>query len=203
MGSTSVQTAYSRTSLSCLHCFMMLASSKNASLDIVPGFSVLMATSVVLFHFPDKIRHRENSNFLHVWIIWLGIDVTKHVLDTSVHFPIHGWKISNKAFRLHSGFNSLSLNSLSLKRILISLNNICCFMFADKTHTSVKYSILTELKKLLSWSIGTWYFFQENWSVSILVSFSHLSTLLQTGLLPASWRILVTLWGFPKHLCSD
>lgn len=147
MGSTSVQTAYSRTSLSCLHCFMMLASSKNASLDIVPGFSVLMATSVVLFHFPDKIRHRENSNFLHVWIIWLGIDVTKHVLDTSVHFPIHGWKISNKAFRLHSGFNSLSLNSLSLKRILISLNNICCFMFADcKVFHSYRIKKIIELE---------------------------------------------------------
>lgn len=74
-----------------------------------------------------------------------------------------------KAFRLHSDFNSDSLNSLSLKRIfhpfLYNING--WFKFADKTQTSVRYmySTLTEFKNLLSWSTSTWYFFsQESWS---------------------------------------
>lgn len=32
-------------------------------------------------------------------------------------------------------------------------------MFVDKIYISVKYFIFIELKKLLSWSIGIWYFF--------------------------------------------
>lgn len=138
---------------------MMLVFFKNVFLDIVSGFSVLMVIFVVLFYFFDKIRYRENLNFLYVWIIWLGIDVIKYVLDISVYFLIYGWKIFNKVFRFYSGFNLFLLNSLLLKRIFISLNNICCFMFVDKIYISVKYFIFIELKKLLSWSIGIWYFF--------------------------------------------
>lgn len=138
---------------------MMLVFFKNVFLDIVSGFSVLMVIFVVLFYFFDKIWYRENLNFLYVWIIWLGIDVIKYVLDISVYFLIYGWKIFNKVFRFYSGFNLFLLNSLLLKRIFISLNNICCFMFVDKIYISVKYFIFIELKKLLSWSIGIWYFF--------------------------------------------
>lgn len=138
---------------------MMLVFFKNVFLDIVSGFSVLMVIFVVLFYFFDKIRYRENLNFLYVWIIWLGIDVIKYVLDISVYFLIYGWKIFNKVFRFYSGFNLFLLNSLLLKRIFISLNNICCFMFVDKIYISVKYFIFIELKNLLSWSIGIWYFF--------------------------------------------
>lgn len=138
---------------------MMLVFFKNVFLDIVSGFSVLMVIFVVLFYFFDKIRYRENLNFLYVWIIWLGIDVIKYVLDISVYFLIYGWKIFNKVFRFYSGFNLFLLNSLLLKRIFILLNNICCFMFVDKIYISVKYFIFIELKKLLSWSIGIWYFF--------------------------------------------
>lgn len=138
---------------------MMLVFFKNVFLDIVSGFSVLMVIFVVLFYFFDKIRYRENLNFLYVWIIWLGIDVIKYVLDISVYFLIYGWKIFNKVFRFYSGFNLFLLNSLLLKRIFISLNNICCFMFVDKIYISLKYFIFIELKKLLSWSIGIWYFF--------------------------------------------
>lgn len=138
---------------------MMLVFFKNVFLDIVSGFSVLMVIFVVLFYFFDKIRYRENLNFLYVWIIWLGIDVIKYVLDISVYFLIYGWKIFNKVFRFYSGFNLFLLNSLLLKRIFISLNNICCFMFVDKIYISVKYFIFIELKKILSWSIGIWYFF--------------------------------------------
>lgn len=101
---------------------------------------------MVLFYFFDKIRYRENLNFLYVWIIWLGIDVIKYVLDISVYFLIYGWKIFNKVFRFYSGFNLFLLNSLLLKRIFISLNNICCFMFVDKIYISVKYFIFIELK---------------------------------------------------------
>lgn len=138
---------------------MMLVFFKNVFLDIVSGFSVLMVIFVVLFYFFDKIRYRENLNFLYVWIIWLGIDVIKYVLDISVYFLIYGWKIFNKVFRFYSGFNLFLLNSLLLKRIFILLNNICCFMFVDKIYISVKYFIFLELKNLLSWSIGIWYFF--------------------------------------------
>lgn len=138
---------------------MMLVFFKNVFLDIVSGFSVLMVIFVVLFYFFDKIRYRENLNFLYVWIIWLGIDVIKYVIDISVYFLIYGWKIVNKVFRFYSGFNLFLLNSLLLKRIFISLNNICCFMFVDKIYISVKYFIFIELKNLLSWSIGIWYFF--------------------------------------------
>lgn len=138
---------------------MMLVFFKNVFLDIVSGFSVLMVIFVVLFYFFDKIRRRENLNFLYVWIIWLGIDVIKYVLDISVYFLIYGWKIFNKVFRFYSGFNLFLLNSLLLKRIFILLNNICCFMFVDKIYISVKYFIFIELKNLLSWSIGIWYFF--------------------------------------------
>lgn len=138
---------------------MMLVFFKNVFLDIVSGFSVLMVIFVVLFYFFDKIRYRENLNFLYVWIIWLGIDVIKYVLDISVYFLIYGWKIFNKVFRFYSGFNLFLLNSLLLKRIFISLNNNCCFMFVDKIYISVKYFIFIELKNLLSWSIGIWYFF--------------------------------------------
>lgn len=138
---------------------MMLVFFKNVFLDIVSGFSVLMVIFVVLFYFFDKIRYRENLNFLYVWIIWLGIDVIKYVLDISVYFLIYGWKIFNKVFRFYSGFNLFLLNSLLLKRIFILLNNICCFMFVDKIYISVKYFIFIELKKLLSWSIGIWCFF--------------------------------------------
>lgn len=138
---------------------MMLVFFKNVFLDIVSGFSVLMVIFVVLFYFFDKIRYRENLNFLYVWIIWLGIDVIKYVLDISVYFLIYGWKIFNKVFRFYSGFNLFLLNSLLLKRIFILLNNICCFMFVDKIYISVKYFIFIELKNLLSWSIGIWYFF--------------------------------------------
>lgn len=138
---------------------MMLVFFKNVFLDIVSGFSVLMVIFVVLFYFFDKIWYRENLNFLYVWIIWLGIDVIKYVLDISVYFLIYGWKIFNKVFRFYSGFNLFLLNSLLLKRIFISLNNICCFMFVDKIYISVKYFIFIELKNLLSWSIGIWYFF--------------------------------------------
>lgn len=138
---------------------MMLVFFKNVFLDIVSGFSVLMVIFVVLFYFFDKIRYRENLNFLYVWIIWLGIDVIKYVLDISVYFLIYGWKIFNKVFRFYSGFNLFLLNSLLLKRIFISLNNICCFMFVDKIYISLKYFIFIELKNLLSWSIGIWYFF--------------------------------------------
>lgn len=138
---------------------MMLVFFKNVFLDIVSGFSVLMVIFVVLFYFFDKIWYRENLNFLYVWIIWLGIDVIKYVLDISVYFLIYGWKIFNKVFRFYSGFNLFLLNSLLLKRIFILLNNICCFMFVDKIYISVKYFIFIELKKLLSWSIGIWYFF--------------------------------------------
>lgn len=138
---------------------MMLVFFKNVFLDIVSGFSVLMVIFVVLFYFFDKIRYRENLNFLYVWIIWLGIDVIKYVIDISVYFLIYGWKIFNKVFRFYSGFNLYLLNSLLLKRIFILLNNICCFMFVDKIYISVKYFIFIELKNLLSWSIGIWYFF--------------------------------------------
>lgn len=138
---------------------MMLVFFKNVFLDMVSGFSVLMVIFVVLFYFFDKIRYRENLNFLYVWIIWLGIDVIKYVLDISVYFLIYGWKIFNKVFRFYSGFNLFLLNSLLLKRIFILLNNICCFMFVDKIYISVKYFIFIELKNLLSWSIGIWYFF--------------------------------------------
>lgn len=138
---------------------MMLVFFKNVFLDIVSGFSVLMVIFVVLFYFFDKIWYRENLNFLYVWIIWLGIDVIKYVLDISVYFLIYGWKIFNKVFRFYSGFNLFLLNSLLLKRIFILLNNICCFMFVDKIYISVKYFIFIELKNLLSWSIGIWYFF--------------------------------------------
>lgn len=138
---------------------MMLVFFKNVFLDIVSGFSVLMVIFVVLFYFFDKIWYRENLNFLYVWIIWLGIDVIKYVLDISVYFLIYGWKIFNKVFRFYSGFNLFLLNSLLLKRIFILLNNIFCFMFVDKIYISVKYFIFIELKNLLSWSIGIWYFF--------------------------------------------
>lgn len=51
MGSSDT-TAYRGTSLSCRSLFMICASWRNASGDMVPVFSVLMATLVVPFHVP-------------------------------------------------------------------------------------------------------------------------------------------------------
>ena len=46
-------TAYKLTSFSCLNIFIIFASARKASGDMVPGLRVLIATSVVPFHKPE------------------------------------------------------------------------------------------------------------------------------------------------------
>ena len=45
-------TANKLTSFGCLSCFIMFASSRNASGVMLPGLSVLIATSTLEFHIP-------------------------------------------------------------------------------------------------------------------------------------------------------
>lgn len=61
MGSSDT-TAYSCTSLSCRRRFMIWASSRKASGDMVPGFSVFTATFVVPFQVPGASgKHGKES----------------------------------------------------------------------------------------------------------------------------------------------
>ncbi len=64
MGSSDT-TAYSCTSLSWRSLFMIWASSRKASVDMVPGFRVFTATLVVPFHMPthwNGVRHSWESH---------------------------------------------------------------------------------------------------------------------------------------------
>jgi len=65
IGSPRVHTPINCTSFRCRRLCMIFASSRNASADIVPGFSVLTATSRIRRHFPTNyISMSAHVNYL-------------------------------------------------------------------------------------------------------------------------------------------